>query len=51
MVVLTYDVAIVDLNLLPEGNDRLGGVILELMVDSYPSIRRIALTGRACDRS
>jgi hypothetical protein len=41
----TYDVAIVDLNLLPEGNDRLGGVILEFMIDSYPSIRRIALTG------
>jgi hypothetical protein len=40
-----YHVAIVDLNLLPEGNDRLGGVILELMIDSYPSIRRIALTG------
>ena len=40
-----YDVAIVDLNLLPVGNDRLGGVILELMIDSYPSIRRIALTG------
>src|SRR6266700_4222802 len=41
----TYDVAIVDLNLLPAGTDRLGGVILELMRDRYPSIRRIALTG------
>jgi CheY-like chemotaxis protein len=41
----TYDVAIVDLHLLPAGTDRLGGVILELMRDRYPSIRRIALTG------
>lgn len=40
-----YDVAIVDLNLLEIGSDGLGGVLLELMRDRYPSIRRIALTG------
>jgi CheY-like chemotaxis protein len=41
-----YDVAIVDLNLLGIGSDGLGGALLEIMRDRYPSIRRIALTGR-----
>ena len=40
-----YDVAIVDLNLLETGRDRLGGKLLEIMRDEYPSTRRIALTG------
>jgi CheY-like chemotaxis protein len=40
-----YDVAIVDLNLLEDGNDHLGGEILEIMKDRYTSTRRIALTG------
>jgi CheY-like chemotaxis protein len=40
-----YDVAIVDLNLLITGRDLLGGRLLEIMRDQYPSIRRIALTG------
>ncbi|MGD0068380.1 MAG: response regulator [Streptosporangiaceae bacterium] len=40
-----YDVAIVDLNLLAPGSDRLGGRLLEIMRENYPSMRRIALTG------
>lgn len=40
-----YDVAIVDLNLLAPRSDGLGGVLLEIMRNQYPSIRRIALTG------
>lgn len=40
-----YDVAIVDLNLLETGRDGLGGTLLEIMRDEYPSTRRIALTG------
>jgi DNA-binding response OmpR family regulator len=40
-----YDVAIVDLNLLETSSDGLGGKLLEIMRDRYPSIRRIALTG------
>lgn len=42
---VTYDVAIVDLNLLDGAHDQLGGRILEIMRDSYPSTSRIALTG------
>jgi CheY-like chemotaxis protein len=42
---VAYDVAIVDLNLLEAGHDQLGGRILEIMRDSYPSTSRIALTG------
>ena len=42
----TYDVAIVDLNLLlGNRNDRLGGRLLKYMKDQYPAIRRIVLTG------
>jgi hypothetical protein len=41
---VTYHVAIVDLNLLTD-NDGLGGELLEIMRKSYPSTRRIALTG------
>jgi CheY-like chemotaxis protein len=41
-----YDVAIVDLNLLPRGSrDKLGGRLLDIMRDRYPTIRRIVLTG------
>jgi CheY-like chemotaxis protein len=45
-----YDVAIVDLNLLGTGGlgtgrDGLGGKLLEIMRDEYPSTCRIALTG------
>jgi CheY-like chemotaxis protein len=47
-----YDVAIVDLNLLRRdgvgvgtGRDGLGGKLLEIMRDEYPSTCRIALTG------
>lgn len=40
-----YDVAIVDLNLLETGRDGLGGTLLEIMRDEYPSTCRIALTG------
>ena len=39
-----YDVAIVDLNLLGDRQDNLGGRLLEIMRDNYPTIRRIALT-------
>jgi CheY-like chemotaxis protein len=43
---VTYDVAIVDLNLLPKGaNDKLGGELLKYMRVHYPTIRRIVLTG------
>jgi CheY-like chemotaxis protein len=42
---VTYDVSIVDLNLLDGAHDQLGGRILEIMRDRYPSISRIALTG------
>jgi CheY-like chemotaxis protein len=42
---VTYDVAIVDLNLLETGNDRLGEKLLEIMRHGCPSTRRIALTG------
>jgi len=46
---IAYDVAIVDLNLLGSDkavkNDRLGGELLKLMKNQYPSVRRIALTG------
>jgi CheY-like chemotaxis protein len=41
---VTYHVAIVDLNLLTD-NDGLGGELLKMMRESYPSTRRIALTG------
>jgi DNA-binding response OmpR family regulator len=40
-----YDAAIVDINLLPRGRDRLGGRLLEYLRDKHPSVRRIALTG------
>ena len=40
----TYDVAIVDLNLLT-GNDGLGAKLLKIMRADYPVTRRIALTG------
>lgn len=42
---VTYDVAVVDLNLLPSGDDMLGGELLKLIKEDYPSTRRIALTG------
>jgi CheY-like chemotaxis protein len=43
---VTYDVAIVDLNLLPKGTkDQLGGKLLKYMRKRYPTIRRIVLTG------
>jgi response regulator RpfG family c-di-GMP phosphodiesterase len=43
---VTYDVAIVDLNLLRPGRrDLLGGTLLEKLKSDYPSTRRIALTG------
>jgi CheY-like chemotaxis protein len=41
---VTYHVAIVDLNLLTN-NDGLGGTLLEILRESYPATRRIALTG------
>jgi CheY-like chemotaxis protein len=40
-----YDVAIVDLNLLKRGRDRLGGRLLEIMKRDRPEIRRIGMTG------
>ncbi len=43
-----YDVAIIDLNLIDSPNrytkDELGGKILDMLRDEYPSTRRIALT-------
>jgi ActR/RegA family two-component response regulator len=43
---VTYDVAVVDLNLLESGGqDLLGGELLKIIKSSYPSTRRIALTG------
>jgi ActR/RegA family two-component response regulator len=41
---VSYHVAIVDLNLLTN-NDGLGGTLLAIMREKYPSTRRIALTG------
>lgn len=41
----TYDIAIVDINLLEPGTDKQGGQFLEDMKKKYPDIRRIALTG------
>lgn len=41
-----YDLAIVDLNLLPIGSDGLGRRLLEYMRENHPSIRRIGLTGQ-----
>lgn len=44
---MPYDVAIVDLNLIPPGQDELGGSILDKLRAEYPSTRRIGLTGLA----
>lgn len=45
----SYDLAIVDLNLMDSGKvdtrDRLGGGLLDLLRDNYPATRRIAMTG------
>ena len=40
-----YDAAIVDLNLIEEGTDQLGEMLLEKLKEHYPWVTRIALTG------
>lgn len=42
---VTYDLALVDLNLIEPG-DLLGGEILDLLRTRYPSTRRVVVTGR-----
>ena len=40
-----YDAAIVDLNLIEEGTDQVGEMLLEKLKEHYPWVTRIALTG------